>query len=225
MMLIKKFSNRPSALRDQEAGRRAFVLANGPSINDEDLSLLQGELVIGMNASTMLESQFGFVSSYYVLSDSRFISAPEKRRWATQDISSSTHRVIRADLKNLDDSEFVGRTTYVPALSRNGFSLDLSFGFYYGCTTTMLALQLAWHLGSREVYLLGCDLRYPEENPRFYAESTPQIEDSFISVQLSNIVNAAIVFEKSGGRLINCSSRSFLKPYLGYDRFEKVFHN
>jgi hypothetical protein len=222
MQLINTFINRPAALRNRERGRHAFILGNGPSINEEDLSPLNNELVIGMNASTMLERIFGFSSQYYVLSDARFINSPRKRHWATEKIGSDTQRVVRADLRSLDDTGLVGRTTYVSALSRDGFSRNLSGGFYYGCTTTMLALQLAWHLGVRDVYLLGCDLRYPEENPRFYEETTPQLEDPFTSVQLSNIVNAAMEIEKDGGKLINCSARSFLRPYLAFESYEHI---
>jgi hypothetical protein len=224
MRLIKQLFNRPAALRNQERGKRIFILANGPSLNDEDLAPLRDEVVIGMNASTILEDRFDFISQYYVLSDARFINAPEKRAWAMEKLSAKTQRVLRADLKPIDDPSFEGRTTYVNPLSRDGFSKNLSVGFYYGCTTTMLAIQLAWHLGAREVYLLGCDLRYPEENPRFYAETTPQLEDAFTSVQLSNVVNAAITFENDGKRLVNCSPKSLLRPYLAFEQFEGVVH-
>lgn len=222
MKLTNIFNNQPAALYNREKGRRIFILANGPSIIDEDLSKLNGEIVIGMNASTMLEERFGFTSAYYVLSDARFINSKEKRPLATTKLSSSTHRVVRSDLRKFDEPAFKDRTTYVTPLSCNGFSRNLSLGFNYGCTTTMLALQLAWHLGSLEVYLLGCDLRYPEENPRFYVESVPQLEDAFTSVQLSNILNAATIFEKKGGKLVNCSARSFLKPYLEFEYFKSI---
>jgi hypothetical protein len=225
MRLINALFNRPNALRGREKGRRVFVLANGPSANDENLSLLKNEVVIGMNASTMLEGRFGFTSRYYVVSDARFMTSPEKRGWATDKLSEITHRVMRADLRIHDDPALEGRTTYVPALTRDGFSYSLSTGYYYGCTTTMLALQLAWHLGSREVYMLGCDLRYPEERPRFYEEAEPQLEDAFTSVQLENIVRAATVFEKAGGKLVNCSTRSFLRPYLEFGKFSEIFKN
>jgi hypothetical protein len=223
MRLMKPSEKKISLFLNSEVGKRIFVLSNGPSILDEDLSLLKGEVVIGMNASTILESSFGFESKYYVLSDPRFINETTKRPMATQMLSSSTHRIIRSDMRSIDDPSLESRTSYIRAISRDGFSTNLSVGFYYGCTTTMLALQLAWYLGSREVYLLGCDLRYPEESPRFYAELKPQMEDAFISVQLSNIVNASQVFEKTGGSLINCSARSFLRSYIPFINFSNVF--
>jgi len=222
MQLMNSLFKRPSVLRHREQGKRVFILANGPSLKDEDLSRLQGEIVIGMNASTMLEEPFGFVSKYYALSDARFISAPEKRPWATTKLSEGTVRVVRSDLRAYDDASFESRTFYTQAISRDGFSRNLSHGFHYGCTTTMLALQLAYHLGSREIYLLGCDLRYPEESPRFYSEENPQLEDAFTSVQLANIVRAAIEIERDGGRVVNCSDRSFLRPYLPFRKLADV---
>lgn len=222
MRLINQFVNRPRSLRNREAGRRLFLLANGPSILKHDLSFLREELVVSMNASTRLEEKHGFQSKYYVLSDARFLNSPEKRPWATEKLGPDTQRIVRSDLRSIDDPDFENRTTYVRSLSRDGFSCDLAAGFHFGCTTTMLGIQLAWHLGVHEVYLLGCDLRYAAEQARFYKEVTPQIEDAFTSVQISNIVNAAMMFERSGRTLVNCSENSFLRPYLEYRSFEHV---
>ena len=222
MQLTNPIINRPSALRNRELGRRIFILANGPSILKENLSTLKGEVVIGMNASTKLEKRFDFTSKYYVVSDARFMKMPEKRRWAMEDLTSTTHRVLRSDLRSFDSRELQKQTTYVKPLTRDGFSHNLANGFHYGCTTTMLAIQLAWHLGAHEVYLLGCDLRYFIENPRFYVEDVPQLEDAFTSVQVSNIANAATIFDKDGRKLINCSERSFLRSYLEFKNFESL---
>ena len=222
MTLIDGYRNRPSALRDLERGRRCFILGNGPSVREERLDRLDGELVIGMNASTILEEEHGFRSSYYTVSDRRFLAAEDRREWGTTRLSQDTRRVVRADLRGVDDPALAHRTTYVAPLARNGFSNDLSNGFFYGCTTTMLAIQLAWHLGCREVYLLGCDLRYAAESPRFYDEHKPQVEDNFTSVQIHNIVNAARIFEDDGGLVAGCSARSFLRPYLPYRSFASL---
>lgn len=186
------------SLKNKEYGRRAFILANGPSIKEENLSLLKGELVIGMNASTLLEEEHNFSSDYYVVSDTRFITHPEKKRFATNLLSPNTVRVLREELKEYDEPSLQDRTYYLKALKRDGFSENLAAGFFFGCTTTMLAIQLAYYLGAAEVYLLGCDLRYTAESPRFYKENSPQLEDSFTSVQIWNISNASELFLSKG---------------------------
>ena len=37
------------SLKDSHKGKRCFIIANGPSINSMDLSVLKNELTIGMN--------------------------------------------------------------------------------------------------------------------------------------------------------------------------------
>lgn len=217
-----KLFNSVKSLKNKEVGRRAFILANGPSISKEDLSVLKGELTIGMNASTLLEAAHGFHSDYYVVSDTRFITHPEKKHLATTSLHPETVRVLRSELKGVDHEALANPTYYVPALQRDGFSKNLHAGYFFGCTTTMLAIQLAYYLGVSEIYLLGCDLRYQAESPRFYTEANPQLEDSFTSVQIWNIVNASNQLESEGKRLVNCSAISFLRPYIEYVSFSQV---
>lgn len=220
MMKLIQWPNSIKSLKGREKGRKAYVLANGPSLISHDLSKLKGELVIGMNASTFAEQRFGFSSSYYVVSDRRFLENEEKCECANGMLSPDTIRVFRSDLREVDSPEYRSRSFYIPALERDGFSENLGVGYNYGCTTTMLALQLAYYLGVKDVYLLGCDLKYPDESPRFYEEKSPQIEDSFTSVQVKNIYEASLLFKSRGGGLYNCSRVSFLRGYLPYFDFE-----
>ncbi|MBU9818850.1 DUF115 domain-containing protein [Rahnella sp. BCC 1045] len=212
-------------IKNTEIGKRVFILANGPSINTHDLNFLKNEIVIGMNASTLLEKKYDFSSKYYVISDTRFLQHPEKKPFGTNLLSHSTIRILRKELEEFDDKDISNKTYYVNALKRDGFSENLSAGYFFGCTTTMLAIQLAYYLGASEIYLLGCDLRYSHESPRFYKESHPQLEDSFTSVQIWNILNASTIIGKEGRKLINCSPRSFLRPHIDYIEFDSLFEN
>lgn len=211
------------SLRNRERGRRCFIVANGPSVLKEDLTLLRGELVIGMNASTLLEKEHGFNTAYYTLSDTRFLTHEVKRPWATSDLAPHTIRVLREELQPCDDPTLAERTAFVHAMGRDGFSPNLSSGFYFGCTTTMLSIQLAYFLGCSEIYLLGVDMRYPSDSPRFYKESAPQVEDAFTSVQLSNIIFAHAFCKTRQVAIHNCSERSFLRPYIGFQNFNELF--
>lgn len=221
-MIFTSQSFKMRSLRNRHLGKRAFILGNGPSINSEDLSVLQGEITIGMNASTILEKKHGFTQTYHCVSDRRFLLHPEKRKYCTYELSSNTVRILRKDLMVDDDQSFKARTLYSPHLNRDGFSNNLEMGFFYGCTTTMLAIQLAAHLGLNAVYLLGVDLKYRGESPRFYREDTPQLEDSFTSVQIWNIANAYRVLQSNRVDLFSCSSDSALRPYLPFKPLNEV---
>lgn len=213
-----------SSILNAAKNHRALILGNGPSIQNIDLSNCDTAFtVIGINASTLLEKRFGFITHYYTLSDRRFLTNPEKRSLATSLISDKTIRIVRSDLQNDDDETLRKKTIYARPLKRDGFSFDLNYGFYYGCTTAMLAIQVAFYIGCKEIYLVGIDLKYNQENPRFYKEDNPQIDDPVTSIQISNISNAYNQLLKNGVRLYCCSQDSFLRPYIPYASMPEIY--
>jgi hypothetical protein len=222
---MKRYFESKPKLYNREYGKKAFILGNGPSILKEDLTKLSDHITIGMNASTLLEKENNFIQTYYCLSDARFINHPNKRELATSSLNDNTLRILRKDLRSFDDNSLNNKTYYIPHIDRDGFSCNLNVGFYYGCSTTMLAVQLAFYLGCQDVFLIGVDLKYPLESPRFYEEESPQIEDSFTSVQIWNLANAANVYTKTGRNLINCSKDSFIRPYIKYQTLSESLND
>ena len=214
------FKNNIKSLKGKEQGKDIYILANAPSIKKEQLSLLRDKVTIGMNANPLLEQEFGFVSQYYVVSDKRFINHPEKRKMCIEMLDKSTIRVLRAELEEDDDNSIKNQTYYIRVLGKNGFSMNLYKGYYFGATTTMLAIQLAAYLGAKNIYLLGMDLKYDGSNPRFYKEDDVQEFDSFTSVQIMNVRNAYLELKKYDVNLYNCSQNSLLYPYLPFSKFE-----
>lgn len=209
-------------LRGELDGRTVFVLANGPSIRSHDLGLLRGLHVIGMNASPILERQNGIETDYYVVSDARFLTHPEKRSLATSLPSTRTRRVLREELRAVDAPRLVDSTYYVKAVGKNGFSDDLHRGFYFGCTTSMLAIQLAAYIGAARIVLLGNDFRYPKDQPRFYRETRPQEPDPFLSIQIWNVRNAWRELRARGKEMVICTRATNLAPYVPYAPFEQL---
>ncbi len=55
--------------------------------------------------------------------------------------------------------------------SRVGFSRNMEKGVFCGRTISFRALQIAYYLGFRNLYVLGMDLNYRGDNPRFYETS------------------------------------------------------
>lgn len=208
--------------KNKHKGGSVFILASGPSINKEDLSCLKGHSSIGINASPLLEQKYGFNSQYYTVSDIRFITHPEKRKMGSEMLSPETVRVFRKELEEHDVENHKDDTFYIDSLGKNGFSFDVSKGFYFGASTTMLAIQLAYYLGFENIYLLGVDLKYGGENPRFYKEEEVQEYDAFASTQLANIRNAYLVMKEKGVNLYSCSEGSLLRPYLPHKSFNDV---
>jgi hypothetical protein len=210
-------------LRDRLAGATSFVLGNGPSVKEHDLSRLRGLPVIGMNASPILDREYGFTSSYYVVSDTRFLTHPDKRAYASSaHLAPETIRVFREEMRSVDIKELIPTTYYVKVLGKNGFSDDLAQGFYFGSTTSMLAIQLAAYLGCRRIVLLGNDFRYSSAQPRFYQEKVVQEHDQFLSAQIWNIRNAYRALRARGVELCICTRNTNLVPYIPHRPFDEV---
>lgn len=210
------------SLRGIERGRRAFIIGNGPSVLNEPLHLLKDELSISMNAGVLLAEKFGFMSTYYALSDRRFLLNPFKRSMATSQLPSGTIRFLRSDLRDHDEQDGRHVTHFIRPIARDGFSTDLRFGFFYGSTTALFAIQIAVWLGVAEIVLLGIDLHYPEDRPRFYRENEREEEDLMIGVQIKNLADAARTCENLGISVIGCSEKSLLRPYVDYRPFAQV---
>jgi hypothetical protein len=67
--------------------------------------------------------------------------------------------------------------------------------------------------------MLGVDLHYPEDQPRFYREKEREEEDILLSVQIKNLADAARTCEGLGIPVICCSETSLLRPYVDYVPF------
>lgn len=217
------FLNSIKKLKNKEYGKDIYILANAPSVKEENLSLLKDKIVIGMNANPLLEQEFDFIAKYYVVSDKRFINHPIKREMATKMLSTDTIRLLRYELKEDDDSNIPNDTFYVRAIGKNGFSFNLNKGYYFGYSTAMLAIQLASYLGAKNIYILGMDLKYDGDKPRFYKEEKVQEYDSFTSFQIKNVRNAYLELSKKHINLFNCSKNSLLFPYLPFKSYMETF--
>lgn len=204
------------SLKRAAFGRDVVILGNGPSLTKMNFTELNDPVFIGVNGSAVFSSERNIVDDYYVLSDLRFVSDPLKVQLLKDNLSPYTVLVIRKELEEIVSRELPNRYCVVRSLGRDGFSSDLKKGYYFGCTTVMLALQLSSYISAGSVYLCGVDLRYDPEKPRFYKESTVHSVDNFACVQIHNIRRAYQELRKDGVELFNCSPYSLLRPYTPY---------
>lgn len=140
-----------TALRDSRRGERCFIIGNGPSLRDTDLSLLKDEFTIGMNRFYLAFPELGFKTSYLLTvndlvieqcaQDLLDLAIPifvswRSRRWLQ--LQNNLHFLY---------TSYTGRT----------FARDASKRLWEGATVTYVALQLAFHLGFKQVILIGVD--------------------------------------------------------------------
>ncbi len=138
------------ALKDKHKGQRCFIIGNGPSLKDIDLTLLENEITFGSNRIYLLFERMGFSTSYFVsvnrlvieqcAQDIMKLPCPKFIGWHARDLVEFT-----------DDMMFLLSKPEV------AFHADITRGVWEGATVTYVALQVAYYLGFDKVILVGVD--------------------------------------------------------------------
>ena len=136
-------------------GKRCFVIGNGPSLKDTDLSLLRDEFTFGMNRIYLAFEEWGFQTSYLVSvndlvieqcqRDFSDLKMPKFFSWRSKD-------VLFPDSQPDINTHFLYTTYTGPK-----FNDQITRRFWEGATVTNVCLQLAFCMGFSEVYLIGVD--------------------------------------------------------------------
>ncbi len=141
---------RLTALRDKHRGERCFIIGNGPSLRDTDLSLLRDEHTFGLNRIYLMFDELGFSTTYHVTVNSLVIE-----QCAPEIAEVPCPKFIAWQARHLID--FTPDMMFL--VSRDGpkFYTSVADGIWEGATVTYVAMQLAYYLGFHTVILIGVD--------------------------------------------------------------------
>jgi hypothetical protein len=171
---LTESDRRLSRLGDTHAGRRCFIIGNGPSLRQQDLAPLQDEITFVTNFFP-LHPQCSLIGpTYYCVSDSGFFRRetgfhPELYRILARTARSAAKFFpVRFRPVIERNGQFTDHAVYYidHELSRetaDGFPVHTNlFGETYGGYSVVIdyCLPLACFMGIREIYLLGCDCDY-----------------------------------------------------------------
>ena len=137
--------------KDMHRGQRCFIIGNGPSLKQTDLTRLRSEYTFGMNRIYLLFLDLGFTTSYYLSVNSLVIQqcADEIRTLPVPKfISWRSHNLIQPT----EDLMYLHTTYTGPKFAR-----DARGRLWEGATVTYVALQLAFHMGFKQAILIGVD--------------------------------------------------------------------
>jgi hypothetical protein len=148
--------------KNKHAGERGFVIGNGPSLLTSDLERLRGEVCIASNKIFLAYGETSWRPTYYTIIDDLIWSnlASGLEQYEPQVIVPSYLRrkpdlgVKVISYRHLINPSELEDWSVLP------FSGDPAVGMHGGFTVTYVNLQLAVHLGLREIYLIGCDHFY-----------------------------------------------------------------
>jgi hypothetical protein len=144
------------ALKNIHAGKRAFIIGNGPSLRQTDLSKLKNEFTFGLNRIYLMFPELGFSTTYLISINDLVIeqcahemsalSLPRFFAWRSRRHFES----LRPTAENLP-------TFLYTSYTGPRFATDITGRVWEGATVTNVALQLAFHMGFSQVILIGVD--------------------------------------------------------------------
>lgn len=140
-----------NALRNIHMGERCFIIGNGPSLRNTDLSKLKNEFTIGMNRFYLAFPDLGFPTSILLTVNDLVIEQ------CAQDIRALPIPTFvswrgRKWIKPTENLHYLYTSYNLPRFSGNA-----SGRLWEGATVTFVAMQLAFHLGFKQVVLIGVD--------------------------------------------------------------------
>ncbi|GAB4493194.1 MAG: DUF115 domain-containing protein [Anaerolineales bacterium] len=155
---------RLAALKNVHAGKRAFIIGNGPSLKNTDLSRLKNEITFGLNRIYLMFPELGFSSSYLVSINDLVIEQCAAEMAALEIpkfVSWRSHKFFQ----NLPPSSFALPTFLYTTYDLPRFAADARGRLWEGATVTNVALQLAFHMGIQQVILIGVDHSFASQGP------------------------------------------------------------
>lgn len=147
---------RLAALKNAHKGKRAFIIGNGPSLKQTDLSKLKNEFTFGLNRIYLMFPELGFTTTYLVSVNDLVIEQCAAEIAALQVPKFLSWRSSRF-FRSLPPSDFILPTFLYTTYDNPIFSPNAAVRLWEGATVTYVALQLAFHMGFEQVILIGVD--------------------------------------------------------------------
>jgi hypothetical protein len=222
-------------VKDSKFGKKVFVIANGPSLNNFDKSLLFGKEVIVMNNFHLCEWKHKVSIVAHCIGEPKTSS-----HWGKDQIEimlgtdSDSYWYHFSNAKEVEESEislnnncYFAAPLIPPGLWRSDKKVDLSSSVLGYESTSQLAIMVALHLGYKDICLIGFDhdwLANRNISPHFYKERegvkkadlsfrsyyeiiniSKSLWEIYIKIKSSSI--------KSGAKITNLSNPTYLDVF------------
>lgn len=236
---LHKELRRNKELKDLHKRQRCFIVLNGPSLNNYDLSKINNEFSICTNYFYQTEYYNQIKPKYYCVSDSSFFNVKndlEQKEHVEKMLKSSEDCKFIFNIKFLENFELTDRiyltySKHMPTIFGIRYELDsISSNFI---SVSMYAMNIALYLGFSEIYLLGYDFE-PGLFSHFYKDSNVEKEDKkrqkmetkkedvcgkywqYASAQYQNYYMNNFA-NKKGAKIYNCNRQSNVKAFDFFD--------
>ena len=142
--------------KNKYKGKRAFLIGNGPSLNETPLYLLKNEFTLCFNRFYLLHERLNWYPYFYMCIDPEVLPniADEINENLPNYKMASFHAVHSSMINKADNVFKMHHIIKVPY-----FSKRLPF-FGSGGSVAYAGLQMLYYMGFSEIYLIGVDQNY-----------------------------------------------------------------
>jgi hypothetical protein len=157
--------NRP--LKNLHAGRRCFIVGNAPSINGQDLSLLENEVTIVVTSFFRHPAAKIVRPGYWVIADPYFWERPEEFFIPAFNSAHQSSVSTKLFIPSRGIPRFANFCTgplidlhflHFSAESDYRSQIDFTGGIPpYANNVILICIMLAYYMGCNPIYLMGCD--------------------------------------------------------------------
>lgn len=166
---IAAILDRNQRYKNKHSGERCFIVGNGPSIREQDLSLLGNEMVFTVNQIARNPQFYKLNTNYHLWADPDFFK--------TELVCEGDYQLLRIMKQLPKDTEcFFPYHCAVNYINKFELYNDININYYSsselvneeeeidftefirnGSTVVQYAIRLAIYMGFKEIYLLGCE--------------------------------------------------------------------
>lgn len=140
-------------------GKRCFLIANGPSLNVEDLEILKDEICFGCNKIYYLFEKTSWRPTYYCVLDIDYIHRYQDEIFSNIDVPIFTNDAVFKNIKaeNRNGKKIIySKQIFYSDFKAWPHLMKYTYGTHQG-TIMSYVMAVALYMGFSEIYILGMD--------------------------------------------------------------------
>jgi hypothetical protein len=208
--------------RDKFKGQKAVIVCNGPSLLKTDLGLLENTFTFGLNKINLLFEKNSFRPKA-IVAINQFVLEQNASFYNETDLPLFLNQFGRKKIS------FGPNVIFLHVSDQHKLARDCSISVNSGYTVTLVALQLAYHMGFTDVGLIGCDHTFSRKGPANLTVTAGEKDpDHFdpnyfaggVQWQLPDLFNSELyysmahnLFIAAGRRIVNCTDGGCLEVF------------
>lgn len=147
--------------QNKYAGKRCFIIGNGPSLKTEDLELLQlkGEYSFACNKIYKIFEKTSWRPSFYACTDFMVFGQNASEILSLKGFPKFLGCNLPFQKQIRQEQENIILNYEVKKIEKTKFNPCATF-ICSGGSVVFVMITLAWMMGFRELYLIGCDHEY-----------------------------------------------------------------